>query len=69
MALSHQLLVIKLKNMKIIIILFCFLSQIINAQSPVIPIETFNGNDIHNMYLKDVNNKLNPFVGTVVQQW
>ena len=24
----------------------------------------FNGNDIHNMYLKDVNNKLNPFVGT-----
>lgn len=36
------------------------------AQTPIIPLEQWNGNVILNSYVKDINNKLDLFVGTYV---
>ena len=52
-----------MKKIKIIIIImFCHFA--VNAQSPIIDLQAWEGNIIPGFYLKDVNNVLDPFVGT-----
>lgn len=61
----------KKNNMKIVsknifIILFATFAIQCKAQTPIIDLQDWRGQIIPNMYLKDVNNVLNPFEGTWV---
>lgn len=47
-----------------IILLTIFFATNSNAQSPIIDLDTWNGDGIENAYYKDVNNYLNAFEGT-----
>ncbi len=52
--------------MKPVIIFILMLSVACKAQSPIIPLEQWDGNVVLNSYVKDVNNKLDLFAGTYV---
>lgn len=55
--------------MKNIIIIFILISgNILNAQTPEIPLEDKDGSRISGAYYKDVHNSLDPFVGTWIYQ-
>ena len=53
-----------MKNIKIILLLFIITSC--KAQTPIIPLLGVEGTTPVNAYIKDINNDLDPFVGTYV---
>ena len=48
----------------IFIILLAIVATHCKAQTPIVDLQTWDGDIIPNMYLKDTNNVLNPFEGT-----